>query len=60
MSANLCEFCKKPNLVNKENGIVIKYKTEGMDTQAFLHKYCAAEWCRRLPQTISIRIVPIQ
>jgi hypothetical protein len=57
---NLCEYCRKSNPVTKENGIIIKYKTDGKDLHVALHKYCAAEWCKRLPQEIAIEIAPVQ
>ena len=57
---NLCEYCRKQNPVTKENGIIIKYKSAEKDLQALLHKYCASEWCRGLPQTIPIQIVPVE
>jgi hypothetical protein len=56
---NFCEYCRKSNPVTKENGIIIKYKIAGKDLQILLHKYCAAEWCRRLPQVIPIEIAAI-
>jgi hypothetical protein len=57
---NICEYCRKQNPVTKENGIVIKYNMDGKDLRAVLHKYCAAEWCRRLPHEIPIEISPVE
>jgi hypothetical protein len=56
---NICEYCRKQNPVTKENGVVIKYNMDGKELQAVLHKYCAAEWCKRLPHVIPIEIVPV-
>jgi hypothetical protein len=57
---NICEYCRKPNPVNQENGIMIKYKMDGKELQAALHKYCASEWCKRLPHVIAIEIAPVE
>ena len=57
---NLCEYCRKQNPVTKENGIIIKHNRDGKDLRTLLHKYCAAEWCRRLPQVIPIEIIPFE
>jgi hypothetical protein len=57
---NLCVYCRKANSVTRENGVIIKYKMDGRDLQVVLHKYCAAEWCKRLPQVIPIEIAPVE
>jgi len=60
IKTNNCEYCRKQNPVTKENGVIINYQMDGRDLQAALHKYCAAEWCKRLPHVIPIEIAPVE
>jgi hypothetical protein len=54
-----CNFCQDARPVNRDNGVIVTYRSAGKhDISVLLHKSCAAEWSKRFDRAVAIQVRP--